>query len=109
LEQSVSVGNSESALAVEVANKPRLLAEANPCRGMFPERTKRDHGVVTVALQVTKVGAALQPRILSELPAGEGFARAAELCSQRLRFQPGRDAAGQPIATNSVVRLRFAR
>lgn len=100
---------AERALPAAIVNKPRLLADANPCRGMFPARTKRDRAVVTLSLHVTKAGTALKPRILSELPAGEGFAHAAELCSERLRFQPGLDAAGQPIAAASVVRLHFAR
>ncbi len=88
---------------------PRLLSDPNPCLGVFPRHAECDRGIVTVALDVTKSGAARAPRVLSERPAGQGFGGAARLCSMSLRFYPASDAAGRPVPGSSVVRLRFAR
>jgi hypothetical protein len=91
------------------ARGPRLIAAPNPCGSFFPRRAACDLGLVTLALQVTAAGGVAEPRVLSESPTGQGFAEAARLCTTQLRFLPALDAARQPIAARSVVRLRFAR
>lgn len=97
---------SSAGLAVQ---KPRLLPDPDLCAGLFPRLARDDHGAVLVELQVTRTGTARSPRVLSELPAGQGFADAARSCAGRLRFAPGLDGAGSAVAAASVVRLHFAR
>ncbi len=92
-----------------VVRKPRLVAEREPCRGVFPSRANCDRGTVTLAVDVTESGTTAAPRIVSEEPAGQGFANAARLCSANLHFHPASDGEGRPIASSSVVRLRFER
>jgi TonB family protein len=95
--------------AESAARKARLIAEANPCGNFFPGAAAGDLGFVTLELRVTPSGTASAARILSESPGGQGFAEAARLCTSRLHFWPALDAASQPIAATSIVRLRFAR
>lgn len=91
------------------AHGPRLLAKANPCSGLFPFNAAGDRGTVTVALRVTEAGDVAESNIVEEVPRGQGFARAAESCLPRLAFEPAADRSGAPIASRSVVRLRFTR
>lgn len=95
--------------ARSAARNARLSSSIDVCRDVFPSRAEGDRGMVTVALQITERGAASATNILSEQPSGQGFARAARLCSERLRFDPAIDEAGWPVASRSVVRLRFVR
>lgn len=91
-----------------VAHGPRLRSE-HPCRGLFPYAAGSDRGTATVSVDVTGDGSPAHPRIVTEQPMGQGFAAAALACAARLRFEPAVDAHGVPIASTSVVRLRFTR
>jgi len=87
---------------------PRLLTP-EACRRFFPEEARDDDGAVVLALRVGESGAVLAPRVLSELPPHQGFARAALHCASFLKFEPAESVAGARLASTSVVRLRFAR
>lgn len=88
----------------------RLLAgRADPCAGLFPWDARVDDGTVLLALEVTPAGLPQRPRIVQESPRGHGFAEAARSCLHRIRFEPAADREGAPIASRSVVRLRFHR
>jgi periplasmic protein TonB len=64
----------------------------------------------TVVVRAT-VGADGRPEHVDVLSdPGLGFGRAARLCAQRTRFEPARNAAGQPIAAQSPpIRVHFYR
>jgi hypothetical protein len=102
-------GRGSTTTRAAVARKPRLVAEREPCRGVFPSQADCDRGTVTLAVDVTESGTTAAPRIVSEEPAGQGFASAARLCSANLHFHPASDVEGRPVASSSVVRLRFER
>jgi hypothetical protein len=87
---------------------PRLTA-SEACRRLFPHEARDDKGTVVVALRVGESGAVYEPRVLTEQPPRQGFARAALGCASLLRFEPAESAPGARIASVSVVRLRFAR
>jgi hypothetical protein len=86
-----------------------LVASTAACNGFFPATAASDDGVVTLSMQVTPSGRAHAGRVLDEQPLGEGFGNAARRCLERVRFQPALDRHGQPAASTSVLRLRFAR
>ncbi|HLV20077.1 MAG TPA: energy transducer TonB [Polyangiaceae bacterium] len=88
---------------------PRLLKRRDPCAGLFPWQAEADEGTVTMRLAVTPRGVAHHPEVLAESPRGHGFGRAAASCLSRMRFEPATDRSGKPVASSSVVRLRFAR
>ncbi|HEY6555833.1 MAG TPA: energy transducer TonB [Polyangiaceae bacterium] len=92
-----------------LATRAVLVASTAACNGFFPALAASDDGVVTLSMQVTPSGHAHAGRVLDELPLGEGFGDAARRCLQRVRFQPALDRHGQPVASTSVLRLRFAR
>ncbi len=95
--------------AAQRSRPARLLADQRPCQGIFPTGTDHDRGVVTVKLSVSAQGEPGAPRILSESPRGEGFDRATQICLPQLRFAPAQDAEGRPVASQSVLRLKFRR
>jgi hypothetical protein len=97
---------SENPLA---ARSARLVSNGDLCGDVFPREAKSDKGVVTLSLGVTRTGATTRAVVVLEQPPGQGFGRAARLCSERLRFQPAFDVVGRPVAAKSVVRLHFAR
>jgi TonB family protein len=90
------------------ASPPRL-EESDPCRGHFPQGASADRGEVTLELNVSAEGAVREARIVRELPAQQGFGRAALTCLRAKRFLPARDAAGREVPSLAPVAVRFAR
>lgn len=88
---------------------PARLLGGSPCGDLFPHSARRDDGTVEVALELAQSGEPLASRIVDEAPRGQGFGVAASHCVRRLRFAPALDRSGQPVASRSVVQLRFAR
>ncbi|HMJ11913.1 MAG TPA: hypothetical protein VK524_10895 [Polyangiaceae bacterium] len=111
---AAAYGSGSDALAkVAAAGTPSaravLIADSAACTGIFPTAANSERGVVTVALRVAATGRASGARLLDERPLGEGFGGAARQCLERVRFQPALDRLGRPVASESVLRLRFAR
>lgn len=92
-----------------VLSRPPRLAESDPCRGFFPESATADRGEVSLHVRVERDGAVRSIRVLSELPAGQGFGFAARDCLRSKRFSPALDAAGQEVAVVSPITVRFSR
>ena len=85
------------------------LATPDACRRFFPNEASDDSGVAVVSLHVGENGAASAPRLLEERPLHQGFGRAALGCAPLLRFAPAQRDDGVRVASESVVKLRFAR
>ncbi len=68
-----------------------------------------DHAVVRLAVTVGPDGRPSKVTILSD-PAGHGFGALARQCALRMKYQPGLDASGQPVAkTTPPFTVRFNR
>lgn len=92
-----------------LATRAVLIASTAACDNFFPALAASDDGVVTLFMHVAPSGRVHSGRVLDERPLGDGFGNAARRCLQRVRFQPAVDRHGQPVASTSVLRLRFAR
>jgi hypothetical protein len=88
---------------------PGLLAVPNACRGFFPAGAKVDHGEVRITVQVDAAGRPRASRLLTEMPLGQGFGRAAQACAAALRFTPAVDGQGSAIVADTKLELRFDR
>jgi protein TonB len=67
-------------------------------------------GVVRLAVTVGTDGAVKSVAILSESPAGVGFASRAKTCANRARYKPALDVNGRPVVgTTPPIRVRFVR
>lgn len=91
------------------AHGPGLLAVPNACRGFFPAAAKVDHGEVRITVEVDTSGRARASRLLTEMPHGQGFGRAAQACAAALRFTPAVDMDGSAIVADTKLELRFDR
>jgi len=89
-----------------VESPPRRIFAVAPT---YPTLAKRQNltGRVTLAVVVLPDGTvAEEPRIVSALPAGRGFERAAADAVRQWRFEPAtRD--GKPVAANLTVAVDF--
>jgi hypothetical protein len=54
-------------------------------------------------------GTVTSASIASESPAGQGFGKAARECLLAHRFVPALGRNGEPVATSTMVKVRFAR
>jgi len=88
---------------------PPRLDETDPCRGHFPQSASADRGDVTLELTVSAEGAVREARVLRELPAQQGFGRAALACLRAKHFLPARDSSGRSVSALAPVSVRFAR
>ena len=94
--------------ASDLSRKPQLPG-ADPCRGFFPGSARDDVGTASVLVTVAKTGRVLRTQLLSETPAGQGFANAARTCLVAQQFVPALDRSGNSAATAIRVNLRFSR
>jgi hypothetical protein len=105
---SRGAGSGFSNGAGHQATKARLL-RAQSCADLFPFSAESEHGVVELAVKVSHTGYGSVEGVRASSPDGQGFEQAARACATRLRFAPAIDAGGEPMASLSVIRLRFDR
>jgi protein TonB len=76
----------------------------------FPEEADDegiDQAVVTLRVRVALDGTLEDVRVASD--PGSGFGREARRCARDKRWQPARDRAGNAIASESAISVRFSR
>lgn len=66
-----------------------------------------DQQTVVVRVTVGATGEVSNVKVVSD--PGYGFGRTVLSCARRHRFEPARNAAGQPIAATSTIRVKFTR
>ena len=76
----------------------------------FPEEADDegiDQAVVTLRVKVSADGTLDEVQVVKD--PGNGFGREARRCARDKRWQPARDRAGNAIATESAISVRFSR
>lgn len=91
-------------------SRPAALAGGAVWDCPFPEEADDDGidaAVVTLRVRVALDGT-LEAADIARDP-GSGFGREARRCARDKRWQPARDRAGNPVASASVINVRFSR
>jgi protein TonB len=91
-------------------SRPAALAGGAVWDCPFPEEADDegiDSAVVTLRVRVALDGT-LETADIARDP-GSGFGREARRCARDKRWQPAHDRAGNPIASASVINVRFSR
>jgi hypothetical protein len=91
------------------AHGPVLLRGDAICHRYFPYSAHADAGAVTLSVEVSATGDAGTTRVVEEMPAHDGFARAAQTCVQSFRFAPAVGNDGLPLRSVATLRLCFLR
>lgn len=107
--RNVSPAPGEGLALVSNLSRRAALEASNPCAGFYPSEASADSGAVTLTLVVRGDGGVASAAVVSEMPAGQGFAKAARSCMQQQRFEPALDKSGNAVAAATTIKVRFTR